>query len=73
MTLYELAASATNPNCEFLVLRQTRDVIRNGAFRIWDRGPGAGCPVKDRFYHRFGLRAFLDEPTREIACYPTSH
>jgi hypothetical protein len=42
----------------FSVLRESRDVIKMGAFRMWDSGPGAGCPVQDRFYRKLGLRVF---------------
>jgi hypothetical protein len=42
----------------FSVLRESRDVIKMGAFRMWDQGAGAGCPVQDRFFRKWGLRVF---------------
>jgi hypothetical protein len=43
---------------EFSVLRENRDVIKMGRFRMWDAGPGPGCPVRDHFFRRTGLRVF---------------
>jgi len=48
-------------NSAFSVLRNSRDVIKMGAFRMWDGGPGAGCPVKDRFFRRCNLRVFSEK------------
>ena len=46
------------PDCEFLALREARDVIKIGPVKMWFSGPGAGCPVQDNFYRRIGLRVF---------------
>ncbi len=42
----------------FYVLRESRDVIKMGAVRMWDGGPGRGCPVMDRLFRKTGLRVF---------------
>jgi|HubBroStandDraft_4_1064222.scaffolds.fasta_scaffold251514_4 hypothetical protein len=39
----------------FFVLRESRDVIKMGAFRMWDRGPKEKCPVLDTFHRRAGV------------------
>jgi hypothetical protein len=43
---------------EFSLLRDNRDVIKMGRFRMWDGGPRPGCPVRDHFFKRTGLRVF---------------
>lgn len=43
----------------FYLARQGRDVIKMGRFRMWDLGPGPGCPVKDRFFRSSGVRVFM--------------
>ena len=45
-------------NEEFFLLRTARDVIRMGTFKMWDAGPGHGCPIQDEFFRRSGLRVF---------------
>jgi hypothetical protein len=45
---------------DFRLLRHSRDVIKTGPFKMWDAGPGVGCPVRDQFYRRIGLRVFKD-------------
>jgi hypothetical protein len=44
----------------FFVLRESRDVIKMGAFRMWDRGPSESCPVQDQFFRRSGVRTWKD-------------
>jgi len=48
----------------FSVLRNSRDVIKMGAFRMWDGGPGAGCSVQDRFYRKCGMRVFTSHQSQ---------
>jgi hypothetical protein len=43
---------------DFLLLRNARDVIKGGPVKMWDAGPGVGCPVQDQFFRRSGLRIY---------------
>jgi hypothetical protein len=45
------------PAAQFQLVRATRDVIRMGAFPVWDGGPARLCPVLDGFFRRFGISA----------------
>jgi hypothetical protein len=40
---------------QFELVRATRDVIRMGAFPMWDGGSARLCPVLDGFFRRFGI------------------
>jgi len=48
---YELANPALP---DYFVLRAARDVIRMGAFRIWDK-PKEQCVVRNVFFRRCGI------------------
>lgn len=56
--LYPQSYAVEFSQAEFSVLRENRDVIKMGRFRMWDSGPGPGCPVRDRFFRCTGLRVF---------------
>ena len=58
MTVYPVNYGVPIHSEPFYVLRESRDVIKLGVLRIWDSGPGGGCPVQDRFYRKLGLRVF---------------
>ena len=47
---------------EFYLLRESRNVIKMGRFRMWNGAPGAGCPIQDCFLRRTGLRVFTVHP-----------
>lgn len=52
---------------EFIVLRNSRDVIKMGALRRWDAGPDQTCPVQTTFYRRAGMR--IVGPEKELATH----
>ena len=65
MDLYAYPVQLVQPlTSVFLVLRHSRDVIKVGALRMWDCGPGVGCPVRDRFFRECQLRAFSGHEVR---------
>lgn len=49
---------------EFFLLRNSRDIIKAGSFRLWNEAPAAACPVMDRFYRNLGLRGFANRATQ---------
>jgi hypothetical protein len=47
-----LGAAAT----DYFLLRNARDVIKAGPYRVWDSGPVRKWPVQELFFRRAGTR-----------------
>ena len=65
MHLYDLISNPQVANCEFLILRDARNVIKMGRFRVWDLPPAQSCPVLDRHFRYAGIRGFLVSERRD--------
>jgi hypothetical protein len=65
MYLYNLLPNPETFTCEFAVLRDARNVIKMGRFRVWDLPPAQSCPVLDRHFRYAGIRGFLVSERRD--------
>ena len=59
MTAYPMNAAVDTQYHFFYVLREASDVIKMGRFRVWDGPPLKSCPVRGRFFRRFGMQRII--------------
>jgi hypothetical protein len=52
---------------DFILLRNSRDVIKSGPVRNWDAGPDQTCPVQEMFYRSAGIR--IVGPSKDLATH----